>query len=66
MKKQHFDIATRLADEITDIADIDLEEVSVHSCLMAAATFIVEGDLSVKKSIELLKKYVAIVKEKQE
>ena len=66
MKKQHIDLAARIADQVVELADIDLDEVSAIACLMAAATFIGEGDLSVKKAAKLLADYVEVVKENLE
>jgi hypothetical protein len=66
MKKQHINIASRLADEIVDFADFDFEIVSATACIMAAATFIAAGDLDVKKASSLLADYVAILKKEKE
>lgn len=66
MKKQHIDIASKMADDIIDLADIDLEVVSANACLIAAATFIVKGDLDAQTGSKLLSDYIAILKEEKE
>ena len=66
MKKQHIEIASKIADDIVDLADIDLEIVSASACIMAAATFIVAGDLDAQIGSNLLIDYVDILKKEKE
>lgn len=66
MKKQHIDIASKMADDIVDLADIDLEIVSASACIMAAATFIVAGNLDAQTGPKLLSDYIAILKKEKE